>query len=171
MCGFKLSERSCLSGIAESKHIAWKPQQALCFFSSAFQRAGPTPPARQALELSMGWRKINALPIKAPPSCRNQDHKVRSYPKGRALPSEPPQLLPPRCLACPFPLLLLPRSRTGELPRKDRGAAKGREREPVPHMPNEDSSNICPQTEMYSPAQTHSSDEALKYLLPKYQSS
>lgn len=160
MCGFKLLEISCLSRIAESKYIAWKPQQALCFFSPAFQRAGPTPPAQQALELSMGWRKMNASPIKAQPSCRNQDHKVRSYPKSRALPSEPPQPLPP-----PF----APQEQDWELPRKDRGAAEGGEREP--HTPNENSSNICPQTEMYSPAQTHSSDEALKYLLPKYQSS
>lgn len=123
MCGFKLLEISCLSRIAESKYIAWKPQQALCFFSPAFQRAGPTPPAQQALELSMGWRKMNASPIKAQPSCRNQDHKVRSYPKSRALPSEPPQ---------PLPLLLLPRNRTGSCQGKTEVLQRVERESPTP---------------------------------------
>lgn len=70
-----------------------------------------------------------------------------------------------------FPFFSLGTGSTERLERDDRDAAKAGGRKTRPCISNEDSSNICPQPQMYSPAQTHSSDEALKYLLPKYQSS
>lgn len=92
---------------------------------------------------------------------------------------QPPQTSASSCASCQpllgfslnFPFFPLGTGSTERLQRDDRDAAKAGGRKTRPCISNEDSSNICPQPQMYSPAQTHSSDEALKYLLPKYQSS
>lgn len=82
-----------------------------------------------------------------------------------------PSCQPPLGFFLNFPFFPLGPGSTERLQRDDRDAAKAGERKTRPCISNEDSFNICPQPQMYSPAQTHSSDEALKYLLPKYQSS
>lgn len=175
MCILKLLEMKQLFRTDKSKYIPWKPQTAqrcLPFFSKALKLLVQH---SRNWWLPWVWKKKTPCPQKFGPAADGhrvlQRWAIATQHSWQSLARLSRSQQPLLGFSLPFPSFPRGTGSTGGLERDDRDVQKLEGESEVSGISNEDRSNICPQPEMYSPAQTHSSDEALKYLLPKYQSS